>query len=210
MFKKIILFIILLPLMVGAAMAASPDQAVVIAAQQRVSYFLEKIPLGQESQYGFKSRNEFRLVAIGQPYRMVKLNEDFYSAKKLTDKNYLSASDEWRVPVSVNGDDRILLTVIKSADSYQVVDMGGVKLAKELQQLKNAHPGNLKNYILRVYSTPMDFFVASASVETLNQGMVYPMALTKNQVKSFQRTQKQTFSMNETLSMIKEQIADHQ
>lgn len=208
--KKLPLILVLFLLIKGTLIGASPDQSVIAAARQHVSHFLERIPAGQESLYGFKSRDEFRMVVIGNPYRMAKLNDNFYAEKKPTGNSYITASDEWRVPVSVNGEDRTLLTVIKTADSYQVVDFGGVQLAKELQEFRTAHPGNPGNFLLRVYSYPMDFFVTCSGPESLNRSVVYPMVLTKNLDPSMQRLQKESLTVQEALSFIKEQITNHQ
>ena len=75
--------------------------------------YLEKIPVGNESLYGFNNRYEFENAVLSKPYQVVTVNKEFFNDNDITDKNYLMPTNEWRVPITLNGEYRVLLTVAK-------------------------------------------------------------------------------------------------
>ena len=70
----------------------------------------------------------------------------------------LTPLNEWRVPVLLQGHSVLLFTVAKSGDHYEVVDMGGAQLAKELE-LKTPHAGY--SYLVRLFEAHADFVAGS-------------------------------------------------
>jgi hypothetical protein len=109
------------------------------AANTGLQEYLNKIPLGKESDFGFENRKEFGLAKAGTPYELVTLSKAFMSDKVLNDENYFAATNEWIVPVMVNGEGKTLVTVAKMNGTWKVVDLGGIGLAHELTQFEREH-----------------------------------------------------------------------
>jgi len=105
---------------------------VMAAAKAGYAHYLQKIPVGHESRYGFNHRGEFELVKIGKPYQILNITYDFFSDTTLVKSNYLFAIGEWRVPLSVNGEYRTLITISNMNGTLKVVGLGAAALAKEL------------------------------------------------------------------------------
>ncbi len=110
----------------GKVFAQDTDVNTVIAvANKSIKSYLEKIPAGNEKGYGFDNRQEFEIVKTGNPYHVFTLSNDFFKDDKLpTEKNYLVAVNEWRVPITVNGQYRALLTIAKVKGIWKAVNFG--------------------------------------------------------------------------------------
>lgn len=91
--------------------------------------FLARIPPGQETTYGFNARSEFAEATPGEPYQMYTVASG--GSRSSVDQS-LQPMNEWRVPVSVRGEYRALLTVIRDRDRWRAVDFGAALLAREL------------------------------------------------------------------------------
>jgi hypothetical protein len=143
-------------------------------AQEQLQVTLGKIPAGQEVNFGFTSRDEFKSAAAGEIYRMITLTSEFFEDEKLADKNYIRIQQEWRVPVVVNGENRALLTVFGQDSTLNVVDIGATMLAKEIQ-MKSAGQSQKDKFIFRIYPLTMDFIVFVEHGKTLAEGNYYPM-----------------------------------
>lgn len=152
-------------------------QAILDTANSGYMNYLELIPSGQESFYGFTSRDEFAITKIGKPYQIYTLSQDFFADASLTDnKNYLIPTKEWRIPVTVNGENRTLVTVAVMNGKYTVVGIGGAGLSKELGEFEKNYPSaNPEGKLLRVYQLECDFFLLPAN-STTSEINAYPMA----------------------------------
>lgn len=159
---------------------------------------LELIPAGQESKYGFNNRGEFSLAKIEKPYQTATLNKDFFSDSLISSsKNYISFTDEWRIPVSINGEYRTLLRVVKINGKWELSGLGGSELAKELQEFEKIHPIEKEYGILfRVYQMTSDFI--------LSDEKIYPLLSAKTALNDEKK--KEMYSINEALSLIKQSI----
>lgn len=144
------------------------------AATEQLQTTLAKIPAGQETNFGFSSREEFKLAATGDVYRTITVTNEFLQDEKLTGKNYIRVQNEWRVPVAVNGENRVLLTVFGQDTALNVVDIGGAALAKEMQT-KSAGQNGKDKFIFRIYPLTMDFIVFVDPGKTLADGIYFPM-----------------------------------
>lgn len=144
------------------------------AAQEQLQIALAGIPVGQESGFGFASREEFKTGTIGEVYRTISLTNEFYQDEKILDKDYIRVQNEWRVPVVVNGENRVLLTVFGQDTALNIVDVGGSVLAKEVQA-KSAGQTSRNKFIFRIYPLAMDFIVFVDPGKTLAEGNYYPM-----------------------------------
>lgn len=175
MYKTILLFALLI---LGSFSISLPDEKedkVIKIALDNLSISLAKIPVGQENYYGFSNREEFKTSSVGKPYRVITFTNDFYNEDKLIDKNYILIQNEWRVPVTVNGENRLLLTVSQQDTTLEVVDLGGAVLAKELQE-KDNNVSSGSRYLLRIYPLALDFFVKVTPGSSLADATYIPLA----------------------------------
>jgi hypothetical protein len=129
------------------------------AADKGLQPMLALIPQGQETNYGFHSRDDFQKAGTGEIYRTISFTNEFYQDKEISSsKNYIRVQNEWRVPVVVDGNNKTLLTVFGKDTALSVVDLGGSMLAEELQT-RTAGFESKEKFILRVYPLGMDFLV---------------------------------------------------
>ena len=149
------------------------------AAQGRLPEFLNRIPVGQETAYGFRSRSEFVEATMGEPYQMFTL--DFREIQSGRDYA-LKALNEWRVPVRVRGEYRALLTVTRNADRWGAVDFGAALLARELadcEQRNDHSPRALHRGILRLFDSSCDLLLMYDRSVLLDDATVFPLESTR-------------------------------
>ncbi len=151
-----------------------PSAQVKNVAIEQLQKSLALIPVGNEEGFGFASRDEFSSATTGEVYRTISLTTEFYNDAKLGAKDYILLQNEWRVPVVVNNENRLLLTVFGNDSSLNVVDIGAVGLSKELQSNSFGQTANEK-YILRIYPLACDFVAFVEAGKTLAEGNYYPM-----------------------------------
>lgn len=178
------------------------QKRVIKSAQEQLASSLEKIPAGKETGFGFKNRSEFALSNIGNPYRVLAFTGDFYSDSEVKEGNCIFLQNEWRVPVTVNGENRLLLTVTNDADQYNVVDVGGAALAKELQQ-KNPSANNC--CLLRVYPLSVDFLVVSNS-ESFSEAKYIPMSSALQAIPLLTEINQPFYTLHDVIHIIKEEL----
>lgn len=112
----------------------SPRNLVKEEASLKALSFLNLIPEGRERDYGFANRSDFSRIKIEDPY------ETFYV--QYNDKQFsLFAGNEWRVPISVDGQYVSLLTVGFNNGKAEVVDFGGNILSRKIQEYEKLFPG---------------------------------------------------------------------
>ncbi|MCX6273922.1 MAG: hypothetical protein NTV09_01775 [Bacteroidetes bacterium] len=112
----------------------TPKNLVKEEASLNVLSFLNLIPEGREREYGFTDRSDFSKIKIEEPY------ETFYV--KNNDKQFLFvAGNEWRVPISIEGQYVSLLTVRFNNSKAEVVDLGGNILSGKIQEYEKLVPG---------------------------------------------------------------------
>jgi hypothetical protein len=133
----------------------SPQIAVQKVAQSQLMELLNAIPVGAEENYGFNSREEFAEAKLTTPYEMFSTDGT----------GTVAALEEWRVPVVVGDDFRMLIDVRKSGSTYAAVGIGAAQLASELGQVERAtatgsvaQPSQNKS-ILRAFKQTADFVV---------------------------------------------------
>ena len=146
----------------GRAYGQSPDsleQSIAGAGRTGLHSFLDKIPQGKEEMYGFRSRTEFVRASVGVPYRVYTIADS-----QLNDGNSLSDAlhplEEWRLPVTVDGQFRAMLTVSRTDGRWRAVDFGAAGLAKELGAFERQNASLLpmqRKGIVRLFSLHCDF-----------------------------------------------------
>lgn len=130
--------------------AQTTEDSVVSAAQLSLKSKLELIPAGSERLYGFDSRENFSSCTIGKPIAVYSLSKD----------DSLIFTNEWRVPVIYSGVNKTLLTVKKSSKGFETVDLGGARLAFELQAYE---PSDFRKlYLMRMYRLHCDFVAVTS------------------------------------------------
>lgn len=112
----------------------SPGNPVKEEASLKALSFLNLIPEGRERDYGFAGRSDFSKIKIEEPY------ETFY-VRNIDNHLSFVAGNEWRVPISVDGQYISLLTVVFNNNKAEVVDFGGNILARKIQEYEKLFPG---------------------------------------------------------------------
>lgn len=180
---------------------AQTKQASIIssAAKAELLDYLNKIPEGQETMFGFNDRAEFLAAEIGNPYEMITLKKDFLKDEKLvSDKDYLISTNNWRVPIVVANEARALLTVSKIDNQWKVVKIGAKGLANELQifNRNNIFSGELKMF--RVFQLQSDFLLTEENI-------VYPLTSAKKLLE-IKLKENISYSLDDLLSLLKNKI----
>ena len=113
--------------------AAEPSEADIrTVAARALPVFLEKIPEGAASAYGFASSEEMEHASIGRPFRVILARIDRNKDAAET----LQPLDEWRVPITVDESARALLTVVRKEGTLRAVDFGAAGLSRALETLE--------------------------------------------------------------------------
>ncbi len=138
---------------------------------------LDSIPDELLTNYGIKNKDEIKKSAIGNPIAVYTIEKDS-----------LSFTDTWRVPLIIDNEYRALFTVIINSDNkYQVVDYGAVLLAESLY---NFSKDNVLLAMLRVYELRKDYFICGNK----NAGYIFH---------SISNLDKRQYSLNELIKMTK-------
>lgn len=110
-------------------------------ASLKAIFFLNLIPEGREKEYGFDSRSDFARIKIEEPY------QTYYVANEKLILTFVSGN-EWRVPLSVDGNYVALLTVQINQGKAEVVDFGGNILAQKIQEFEKLYPIKSSQHII--------------------------------------------------------------
>ena len=196
--NKFILFFLILGI---TNINAQTNQVSIIseAAKAELLDYLNKIPEGQETMFGFNDRAEFLAAEIGNPYEMITLKKDFLKDEKLvSNKDYLISTNNWRVPIVVANEARALLTVSKIDNQWKVVKIGAKGLANELQifNRNNIFSGELKMF--RVFQLQSDFLLTEENI-------VYPLTSAKKLLE-IKLKENISYSLDDLLSLLKNKI----
>jgi hypothetical protein len=170
--------------------------------------WLKKIPGGNESKYGFSNREEFSIAMLGKPYQMFTLGGDFFKEQILPGKNYLESTGEWRIPVMVNGENRIMMTVVKKKNKWKIVELGARVLAGELQEFDRNLQLRSQDAprILRVFQVQSDFLFLDDPSLSPGKITVYPMHSALLNISKLREGSLTKIGLDEMLPYIKESI----
>jgi len=207
--KKILLLLfILCTIAMGSTGQTVNRQKMIKEAMNELQVWLKKIPGGNESGYGFTSRDEFSLATLGKPYQVFTLTHEFFNEEIQPGKNYLEATGEWRIPVMVNHENRAVITVYQNGNKWKIVELGARVLARELQEFER-YPGLSKNdnlRLLRIYQLQSDFLFADDPSLSPGEINLYPMHSAFMNIAKIKQGTKVKFELNELLPYIKESI----
>lgn len=146
---------------VEASLATADAPEIVAAARAGLRKLLDAIPADRAGSYGFAGRAELERAALGAPYQVWTSDAD---------EGAVTATDEWRFPVIVDGSPRALLTVARVDGEYRAVDLGATALSRELGGLERDRgvAAGARRVLLRLPAARADlaaFPAASARVE---------------------------------------------
>jgi len=167
------------------------NQTIYEAVKNELSSFLEIIPNSMEKDHGFNNRSEFAKALPGSIYRMVGVDPD----------GHLFQTNFFSVVITVNGENRAVLTVSFKDGNYEIEAIGATLLAKELQAVEKANPlaSNEERIIVNVYSKSASFVAnqtINASVENAN---LIPLASAKEAITETGSSTLTTYKLSEAL-----------
>lgn len=192
--------LVLLPALLIASsplVTAAENDSIGVVAQRELPAFLDKIPPGMESNYGFADRAEFARAKVGRPMPVYTVPPvaDEGAGGADTSAEHPVAVGTWRVPVVVGRDVRALLTIEALNGKLRVVDLGATSLAKEVDAFDKAHPGKHRG-LLRLESFRCDYMMLGDSGAALENGEYHPLRSARmvfSEDSSSHRTRKQMF-----------------
>lgn len=152
---------------------------VIKAAEKGLAEFIPQIPLQEMENYGFLSPDEYFSVKLGEPFKLYTIPPqgiDTLALSPSVDK-VLAETDHWMVPVMVQGERRVMITVVSNKDRWEAVGLSGARLAYELDTIfagldnEVRLAGVLGEYrikFVRIFQVASDFlFIQSGSREFL-------------------------------------------
>jgi hypothetical protein len=182
------------------------ESKVIKAASEGLATFLGNIPQGSESQFGFNDRSEIMAATIATPYRLLTLSTEFYNGRSLTSTNYktfITETNEWRVPVLVNGESRLLLTIVPEGKEFTAADLGGAKLAGEIGQLVQNN-GEHRYYLLKIHRLTAEFLL-DAPTGNLDRAKCMPLSSAREALPALADS-KTVFSVPEVLQVVRKEL----
>ncbi|MGD8911933.1 MAG: hypothetical protein PVJ68_04195 [Candidatus Thiodiazotropha sp.] len=152
----------------GYSLAAEEDDLTAMTqyANNNLLEILSNIPIGEEEYYGFHNRDEINQAALGIPYQEYDLDQE-------------QPTGYWRVPVTVDGENRALLRLINTAEGWAFAGLGGAQLARNLddQETYMISQGTTPSTgrIVRDFSMRCDYVQFDQQHNASLSGTVYPL-----------------------------------
>lgn len=132
-------------------------------SQEELQKFLSNIPRGEEKDFGFTDREQFKKASLGNPIPMKSFNE----------KGEVITENRYRIPVIVNDKKILFITTRLTEGNLEIVDMGGSLLAREIGKY---NASGIKVYnIMRLYNANIDF-VQVNDTENEKEAKYYPLS----------------------------------
>jgi len=164
----------------------SEKDSIISIVQSNLAQVLTRIPIGNEIYFGFTKRAEFQQCTSGKPIRVLSLNS----------KGNLIKLNQWRVPIILNGDYKVLFTIQKIRKTFEIVDIGGTKLAEEIQLVNKS---NTIENLIRLYNLHIDFVSDDTIFEMDSNTQIHPL----QSAKSWIGVGKDTYTIEELKELIK-------
>jgi hypothetical protein len=125
---------------------------------------LESIPMNEEEKYGFTSREEFKFADLGIPYQEYSLDQDM-------------PTGYWRIPVTVNSENRMLLRLKKQDKKWVFVGLGAPRLATELGFFENSVAAVRPCWgrIVRDFEMDCDYLQFEPEAPAQLKGFIHPL-----------------------------------
>ena len=195
-----------------SAQSAGNTQANVSQAANKVLFsFLNNIPAGSESQFGFHDRNEINAATIGQAYQVVSLKEAFYFAQLSSASDYgsfVGLTPEWRVQVMAKGTSHVLLRVVTDSGRFEGVDLGGAGLSHDMEAALPERKTGHEYYLFKINELSADFLV-DAPGGSLTNAVYIPLPSARMALATLGKNPKCTLpealtAINNALNLIRE------
>ncbi len=184
--------------------AMGQTTSILVAADARVQFFLNAIPVGQEYSYGFQNRLEFGSVRLGDPYEVYTLDLQHISKNASADKVHILPTNEWRVPLKVREASRALLTVSKVDGNWRAVDFGAMTLARELAQYESTtKPEPAKSFaVLRLYELDIDLLLIRSTASGEDATVLIPLKSARDAFLQAGMTLNTQYSLQEFVPLV--------
>lgn len=101
---------------------------------ETIRKYLEVIPEGHETSYGFNSRDEFSRVEMGQPMRIQLLETD--QVLSGNPDRAIVETNNWYLPIYVGESSPCLLYLTETNDGCKLVGLGLKLMAKNVNRIR--------------------------------------------------------------------------
>ena len=162
------------PMVNSSPLQTFSTNAVLSIARSSYKRFLNKIPPGYESRYGFVHRDEFTRTTVGKPLRVYTAYPDSRKEETGIPVKWPYLLNEWRVPLLVDGEFRSLLTIVETDGVLKAVDLGAAKLAREIGTFNRNNPDGSKA-LFRLDRLKCDFILIKKSNAPIQEDAYYPL-----------------------------------
>jgi hypothetical protein len=164
----LLLFLLITAIPGGTCFAAGETELLAMTqyANNNLLQILSNIPIGEEKNYGFQNRNEIRHASLGIPYQEYDMDKE-------------QPTGHWRVPVTVNGENRVLLRLKETAEGWTFSGLSGAELARNLGDHENSMLSQGQSLstgrIVRDFTMRCDYVQFNQQLDTRLSGTVYPL-----------------------------------
>lgn len=129
------------------------------AVYKGIEKYIEKIPTGKESDFGFNSTDEFERMVIGEPYQICILDENSFTESFQSDTFQLI--NRWSVPILIENEYRCFIDIVYDGNSFKAVGFGLHELADDLGIYEKSFPHkDKKEKILFINNYLMTYCIA--------------------------------------------------
>lgn len=141
-------------------------QDVVKAARHGLPLFVQAIPHTDLHRFNFHSPQELGRATPGAPFRIFTIHPrdilNYDGQVPATD--LVRPTEVWLVPVLVDGQSRLLLTVENTGGGWEAVSIGAAQLAMEWSRLGEDFPGRTgqDKIFVRIYQATSDLALVDA------------------------------------------------
>jgi hypothetical protein len=170
------------------------------AAQTGIIKYLNKIPAGKESDFGFDSREEFSEIVLGESLRVFYLADS--ALVKDTKSPFISAK-RWKIPLLVDGEFRCFLEIVFRNGEYKVVGIGLREVASYLGSfVKGKNDKTMKNKGLYIdYSYKIYCVVQKAK----DNDLIFSPFHSMNSCGVYAFVEKNKYTANELVEIVKKE-----
>jgi hypothetical protein len=184
---------------------ADAEQLVIKAAESQLPIQLAKIPVEQQTAYGFSLKDNLEFCTIGKPYRILEFSHEFYQKELKDNVDYLVIKNEWRAPVLANTEHRTLLSVNGISGNYIVAGLGDAAMARELQRKIDGIDKKETFYILRIFPLLAEFFVHEGN-QSFVEARFIPLNSAVAAIPGLNYDDNKEYSLTEVQYMVKDAI----
>ena len=134
-FKIIFITFILIPTFLFATQPSA--NTIIKVANDKLSYYIEHLPLDMLKEMGCKSAGELNKIMLGTPFQLFSISPDSLDKYKQSDsaENILTATTMWYVPVFNNEKPIAMIIVDKMDEKWKAVSFGHFKLSCQWNEI---------------------------------------------------------------------------